>query len=64
MPIIFSIIGLIIIMVIVIALKSTNNKKTKSHTTTDGANKIRFSKKDKDIIDLASQLADLLDKLE
>lgn len=64
MPIIFSIIGLIIIMVIVIALKSTNNKKTKSHAITDGANKIRFSKKDKDIIDLASQLSDLLDKLE
>ncbi len=58
---ILSIIGLLLIIIAVVVLESIGFIRFKPEETND---KVIFSKKDKDIIDLVSQLADLRNKLE
>ena len=58
---ILSIIGLLLIIIAVIVLEKNGFIRFKPEETKD---KVTFSKKDKDVIDLISQLADLRNKLE
>ena len=64
MPAILSVIGLVVVIIIAVVLKSANSIKPKSKEKSARANTVKFSQKDKDIIDLVSQLSDLMNKLE
>ncbi len=64
MPAILSVIGLVVVIIIAVVLKSANSIKPKSKAIVARTNTVKFSQKDKDIIDLVSQLSDLMNKLE
>ena len=58
------VITLVVIIIITLVLALYDYIKPESKEKSARANTVKFSQKDKDIIDLVSQLSDLMNKLE